>query len=87
MTHEELQAEVQRLAALAGHWELMYHRAAAGAQAANVGLRRAQKREYRARIDYILANGRAERFERQVAEATKKIERLSLKILELWGRE
>lgn len=87
MTTEALQAEVQRLAALAGYWELMYHRASAGAQAANVGLRRAQKREYRARTDLILAKGRAERAEREAEEKTKKIERLSLKILEMWGRE
>lgn len=87
MTHEQLLAEVQRLSERCARLEAAYLRSKEGAQSARVGLRRALAREYRARCDLILANAEAARLRLEAAENKKKIERLSLKILSLWGSE
>jgi hypothetical protein len=84
---EFLQAEVQRLAAEAAKYELLWRRAKDGARAATTGLQRAVRREYRARCDLIIANGEVSRLKNQNTEQAKKLERLSLRVLSLWGQE
>jgi hypothetical protein len=84
---EFLQAEVQRLAAAAARYELLWRRAKDGARAATTGLQRAMQREYRARCDLIIANGEVSRLRRENEEQEKKLQRLSLRILSLWGGE
>jgi hypothetical protein len=84
---EFLQAEVQRLAAEAAKYELLWRRAKDGARAATTGLQRAVRREYRARCDLIIAGGEVERLKKENQEQEKKLQRLSLRILSLWGGE
>jgi hypothetical protein len=84
---EFLQAEVQRLAAEAAKYELLWRRAKDGARAATTGLQRAARREYRARCDLIIASGEVARLKNQNTEQAKKLERLSLRVLSLWGQE
>lgn len=83
----DVNAEIQRLAECAGRYELLWRRAVDGARSANRGLERAQQRAYRLECDLSIANGEIERLRHENHENEKKIQRLSLRILKLWGNE
>jgi hypothetical protein len=83
----DVNAEIQRLAELAGRYELLWRRAVEGARSANKGLDRVQRKAYRLECDLRLAQGEIDRLRHEHHENEKKLQRLSLRILELWGNE
>jgi hypothetical protein len=87
MDYEHLQAEVQRLAGLAGYYELQWRRASDGAVGANKAVRRLKARLWRMSDALTLCRAESERLRRELDEQTKKVSRLSLKILSMWGGE
>lgn len=94
MTDEEKDDEIARLEDLCDYYELQWRRASMGAVTANKGIRRLQDRVEslraaldEARADVTYEGGVVSRLKHENAELKKKIQRLSLKILELWSRE
>lgn len=83
----DMNAEVLRLAELAGRYELLWRRTVEGARSANKGLERVQRKAYALQCSLTLATGEIERLRHENCELTKKLERLSLKIMEMWSRE
>ena len=81
----DLHAEIQRLLALCGHHELQWRRAAAGAASANKAIRRLQAKCHRLEDTNTLLSAEVEKLRHEAHETEKKIARLSLRILELWG--
>jgi predicted RNase H-like nuclease (RuvC/YqgF family) len=83
----DMNAEVQRMAELAGRYELLWRRTVEGARSANKGLERAQRKAYSLECSLTIAEGEIERLRHEKSELSKKLERLSLKIMEMWSRE
>ncbi len=88
------QNELDEAWAAADEYELLWHRAREGARGAQRGLERAlaRLRREKARADetYLaLTHERALRWkaEAEASSLQKKVERLSLRIIELWGKE
>lgn len=78
----------------AEYYELLWHRARAGARSATKGIERLQGRCQSLedvvgdlRLEAASERARADRAEREVLGLRKKVERLSLKIISLWGAE
>lgn len=76
------------------NYEVLWHRARHGADGARKGLERAQRkirlldrRIYELTLQLAGERSRAGRAEAENASLMKKIERLSLRIIELWGKE
>jgi hypothetical protein len=86
--------DIERLERLCDYYELQWRRASDGAASANKAIRRLQ-----ARVDRLLAELAETRDDVTVGglskarllheneQLKKKVERLSLKILDLWSRE
>jgi hypothetical protein len=75
-------------------YELQWRRAADGARSANKAVRRLQARVEsltaalsEARLDTRCETGLVSRLAHENAELKKKVQRLSLRILDLWSRE
>lgn len=75
-------------------YELLWLRAREGARSATKGLERLQARYDRLHDDYdellleeAAQRSRAERAEREARSLRMKVERLSLRIIDLWGKE
>jgi hypothetical protein len=88
------QSELDEAWAAADEYELLWHRAREGCRGAQRGLERALARLRRETVRanencLALANERALRWkaETEARSLQKKVERLSLTIIELWGRE
>jgi hypothetical protein len=86
--------EISRLEDLCDYYELQWRRACMGAMSANKGIRRLQAKNEslraalaESRADVSYEGGICARLENENAELKKKVERLSLRILDLWGRE
>jgi hypothetical protein len=89
-----VKSELEEAWAAADEFELLWHRAREGSRGAQRGLERAMARYRRekARADenYLaLTYERARRWraEAEVKSLENKVERLSLRIIELWGKE
>lgn len=94
MSEDDLRNEVLRLAGLCSHYELQWHRATSGAVSANKAVRRLKQTVERlkaavaeARDDARIARAELERATHDREETEKRVQRLSLRILDLWGRE
>lgn len=94
MSDDEKDDEIARLEDLCDHCELQWRRACMGAQAANKGIRRLQAKVESLRAllaeaeeDVSYEGGICSRLKHENAELKKKVQRLSLKILDLWSRE
>jgi len=90
MAKDELESALDA----ADDYELLWHRARAGAKAATKGIERLQGRCQSLedvvgdlRLEAASERARADRAEREVLGLRKKVERLSLKIIGLWGAE
>lgn len=62
-------------------WEIIAHRAMAGARSASKGAERLNRKVGRLRDEVKILNGRIERLKHENGEQTKKISRLSLELL------
>lgn len=89
-----MKSELEEAWAAADEFELLWHRAREGCRGAQRGLERAlaRLRRERARCEELLLELASERSLRERAEAEarslqNKVQRLSLRILELWGAE
>jgi hypothetical protein len=87
-------SELEEAWAAADEYELRWHRAREGCRSAQRGLERARARlaRERARAEELLLEMSNERALRWKAEADarslqNKVQRLSLRIIELWGAE
>lgn len=87
-------SELEEAWAAADEFELLWHRAREGARGARVGIERLQARHavLRLQIDDLQLEVAHERSLRQRAEAERdslmrKIERLSLRLIDSWGKE
>lgn len=94
MTEEQYEDEITRLEDLCDRYELLWRRAADGAASANKGIRRLTERAERLERERDQAVEQLgytqlllDRAALANAEAEKKVQRLSLKILDLWSRE
>ena len=90
MAKDELESAFEA----ADEYELLWHRARAGAKAATKGIERLQARCQSLedvigdlRLEVASERARGDRAEREVLGLRKKVERLSLKIIGLWGAE
>lgn len=86
--------ELEDALADADRYELAWLRAREGARSATKGLERLQDRYERLadlceelRLDVAAERTRADRAERESASLRKKVERLSMKIIALWGEQ
>lgn len=68
-------------------YELLYLRATEGARAANRGIERLKRRIEELNGDLRVAHSLTERTQRQVFELEKKVQRLSLRIINEWGEK
>jgi chromosome segregation ATPase len=89
-----VKSELEEAWAAADEYELLWHRAREGCRGAQRGLERAagRLRREREKSEELLLDLAHERAMRSKAEAEvrsleKKVQRLSLKILQLWGAE
>lgn len=94
MTPEEQDDEIARLEDLCDYYELQWRRAAEGAKTANKAVRRLQGRVTalkaaldEARLDARCEGGLVARLTHENQELKKKVQRLSLRILDLWSKE
>jgi predicted nuclease with TOPRIM domain len=78
-------AEIQRLLALCRNYELQWHRATAGAASANKAIRRLQAKCHRLEETNRLLSAEVDKLRHEAHETEKKVARLSLRIIELWG--
>ena len=81
----DLHAEIQRLLALCRHYELQWRRATAGAVSANKAIRRLQAKCHRLEDTNTLLSAEVDKLRHEAHETEKKVARLSLRIIELWG--
>lgn len=86
--------QIAALMAISDDYELRWRRAADGARSANKAVRRLQARVEsltaalsEARLDARCETGLVSRLAHENAELKKKVQRLSLRILDLWSRE
>jgi hypothetical protein len=86
---ERLQAEVQRLAALAGEYELLYRRFQEACRGHQRGLKRALRKVARLESELSLEraakNAQLGRLLAENASLRNKVERLSLSIISTWS--
>jgi chromosome segregation ATPase len=89
-----VKTELEEAWAAADEYELLWHRAREGCRGAQRGLERAagrlrREREKSEELQLDLAHERSMRAkaEAEVRSLEKKVQRLSLRILELWGAE
>lgn len=89
-----MKSELDEAWAAADEYELLWHRARDGARGAQRGLERAlaRLRRERTRAEELLLEVAHERSMRAKAEAEarslkNKVQRLSLRVIELWGKE
>lgn len=86
---EFLQAEIQRLAALAGEYELRYYRTLEACRGHQRGLERAVRRANRLEselaLERAMKNGQLGRLWTENASLKNKVERLSLKLMQFWN--
>lgn len=94
MSDEQHEDQIARLEDLCDYYELQWRRASMGAITANKGIRRLQDRVEslkaaldEAREEVLYRGGVVSRLMNQNEELQKKVQRLSLKILDLWSRE
>ncbi len=87
---EFLQAEIQRLAALASEYELRYYRVLEACRGHQRGLERAVRRANRLESEWALdrasKNGQLGRLWSENASLKNKVERLSLKLMQSWNQ-
>jgi hypothetical protein len=87
---EFLQSEIQRLAALAGEYELRYRRAVEACRGHQRGLERALRRGSRLESELALErasnNAQRGRLWSENASLKNKVERLSLKLMQFWSQ-
>lgn len=91
---DEEEDEIARLEDLCDHFELLWRRAAEGAKTANKAVRRLQGKVAtmkaalaKAEEDVSYEGGISQRLGHENEELRKKVQRLSLKILDLWSKE
>jgi hypothetical protein len=87
---EFLQAELQRLAALASEYELRYYRTLEACRGHQRGLERAVRRANRLEselaLERAMKNGQLGRLWSENASLKNKVERLSLKLMQFWNQ-
>lgn len=88
---EFLQSEIQRLAALAGEYELRYYRALEACRGHQRGLERAVRRANRLEselaLERAMKNGQLGRLWSENASLKNKVERLSLRLMQSWNQD
>lgn len=88
---EYYQAEIDRLAAKASAFEVLYLRLKEANQGSNVGIARLSRKCRRLESDLHLEradkNMRLGRLFSEVASLNNKVQRLSLKLMDSWSRE
>ena len=94
MTPEGHDDEIARLEDLCDYYELQWRRAAEGARTANKAVRRLQGQMMtlksalsEARLVARCEGGLVARLTHENQELKKKVQRLSLRILDLWSKE
>lgn len=94
MTREEQDDDIARLEDLCDYYELQWRRATDGARTANKAVRRLQGQMMtlksalsEARLDARCEGGLVARLTHENQELKKKVQRLSLRILDLWSKE
>jgi hypothetical protein len=85
MTSGLPQDERRRLSRLCEYYELQWRRASAGAVSANKAIRRLKLKVERLQEDLRLAEAEMDKLRHVNHEQEKKLERLSLKIIDMWG--
>jgi hypothetical protein len=86
---EFLQAEVQRLLAVVGRYELLYRRSQEACRGHQRGLERALRKvarlESEQRLEYAAKNAQLGRLWNENASLKNKVERLSLRLIAGWN--